>query len=455
MAIGEIDPLASVPGAGSGLAGAPLAPEAAPLAAGACAGAALGRDGRLRRWRRRGRDRRGGRRRGRGRPGGHDRQLAGHPVDRAVIREHAGPVEEMAEGLAWGQLAAVEAAVVGRDGVGQLTGLVPEHVTDGHRHVGGPVRGIDDDDGLVAGRRHRRERDGGDHERDPDDPGADRAPETGPPGVATSDPGWAAHAPIVGARRGASVSPGACPLRAMRPRRRSCAERGGPVMTALGKCGASRRRGCCISPRGLVKWGYVADLGSFFDSIRTSAGHASPALLALIFLVTPTAIWIAYRLMFGRSGKRMPKSTIAYLWGCPVCHSANQPADQTCYGCGSRIDRFATVTLIDAVTMQVVASLDVATMTPTAPDTAVEAKPMVSVGLDGRPRRDPDGAERRRRPGSRTHARRSHRTSRRKWAHDGRRGPPTRLTEPRGRGRLRRRCRPADRPRTRRSSGSG
>ena len=122
------------------------------------------------------------------------------------------------------------------------------------------------------------------------------------------------------------------------------------------------------------------DLGSYLDSVRTSAAHASPALLALIFLVTPTAIWIAYRLMFGRIGKRMPKSTIAYLWGCPVCHSANQPADQTCYGCGSRIDRFATVTLIDAVTMQVVASLDVATMTPTAPDTAVEAKPMVSVG---------------------------------------------------------------------------
>ena len=94
------------------------------------------------------------------------------------------------------------------------------------------------------------------------------------------------------------------------------------------------------------------DLGSYLDSLRTSAAHASPALLALIFLVTPTAIWIAYRLMFGRSGKRMPKSTIAYLWGCPICHSANQPADQTCYGCGSRIDRFATVTLIDAVTMQ-------------------------------------------------------------------------------------------------------
>ena len=121
------------------------------------------------------------------------------------------------------------------------------------------------------------------------------------------------------------------------------------------------------------------DLGSYLDSVRTSAAHASPALLALIFLVTPTAIWIAYRLMFGRSGKRMPKSTIAYLWGCPVCHSANQPADQTCYGCGSRIDRFATVTLIDAVTMQVVASLDVATMTP-AVDTAAEARPMVSVG---------------------------------------------------------------------------
>ena len=106
------------------------------------------------------------------------------------------------------------------------------------------------------------------------------------------------------------------------------------------------------------------DLGSYLDAFGTSAAHAPPALLALIFLVTPTAIWIAYRLMFGRSGKRMPKSTIAYLWGCPVCHSANQPADQTCYGCGSAIDRFATVTLIDAITMQVVASLDIATMTP-------------------------------------------------------------------------------------------
>jgi len=126
------------------------------------------------------------------------------------------------------------------------------------------------------------------------------------------------------------------------------------------------------------------DLGSYLDSIGTSAAHASPALLALIFLVTPTAIWIAYRLMFGRSGKPMPKSTIAYLWGCPVCHSANQPADQTCYGCGSAIDRFATVTLIDAITMQVVANLDIATMTPTGAETPVEAKPMVSVG-PGRP----------------------------------------------------------------------
>jgi hypothetical protein len=125
------------------------------------------------------------------------------------------------------------------------------------------------------------------------------------------------------------------------------------------------------------------DLGSYLDVFGTSATPVPPALLALIFLVTPTAIWIAYRLMFGRSGKRMPKSTIAYLWGCPVCHSANQPADRTCYGCGSAIDRFATVTLIDAVTMQVVASLDIATMTPSA-DAAVEAKPMVSVG-PGRP----------------------------------------------------------------------
>ena len=122
------------------------------------------------------------------------------------------------------------------------------------------------------------------------------------------------------------------------------------------------------------------DLGSFFDSIRTSAAHASPALLALIFLVTPTAIWIIYRLMFGRSGKRMPKSTVGYLWGCPVCHSANQPADDTCYGCGSRIDRFETVTLIDAVTMKVAASLDIATMTPVVPDLDVEPRPMVSVG---------------------------------------------------------------------------
>lgn len=129
------------------------------------------------------------------------------------------------------------------------------------------------------------------------------------------------------------------------------------------------------------------DLGSFFDSIRTSAGHASPALLALIFLVTPTAIWIIYRLMFGRSGKRMPRSTVGYLWGCPVCHSANQPADDTCYGCGSRIDRFETVTLIDAVTMKVVARLDIATMTPVA-DIDVEPRPMVSVG----PGRADDGA---------------------------------------------------------------
>ena len=132
--------------------------------------------------------------------------------------------------------------------------------------------------------------------------------------------------------------------------------------------------------------GMSLDLGSYLDAFGTSATPVSPALLALIFLVTPTAIWIVYRLMFGRSGKRMPKSTIGYLWGCPVCHSANQPADKTCYGCGSAIDRFATVTLIDAITMQVVASLDIATMTPSA-DAAVEVKPMVSVG-PGRPDAD-------------------------------------------------------------------
>ncbi len=196
------------------------------------------------------------------------------------------------------------------------------------------------------------------------------------------------------------------------------------------------------------------DLGSFFDSIGTSASHASPALLALIFLVTPTAVWIIYRLMFGRSGKRMPKSTIAYLWGCPVCHSANQPADETCYGCGSRIDRFETVTLIDAVTMQVVASLDIATMTPVA-DPAVEAKPMVSVG-PGRPdpgviqmRPSAAAARTRTRAGSGGALARPGAA-----ADDGRGGPPTRLTGPRGRGRPRPRCHPAGRSRTRRSSGS-
>jgi hypothetical protein len=98
------------------------------------------------------------------------------------------------------------------------------------------------------------------------------------------------------------------------------------------------------------------DANDIIDAIGSTAAHAPPALLAALFLITPTTIWVLYRLMFGRTRQRTASLT-GYLWVCQMCHSANQPADKTCYGCGNPVDRFETIQLIDSATGKVIEAI--------------------------------------------------------------------------------------------------
>ena len=99
-----------------------------------------------------------------------------------------------------------------------------------------------------------------------------------------------------------------------------------------------------------------ADANDIISAIGSTAAHTPPALLAALVLITPTTVWLLYRLLFGRTRQRTASLT-GYLWVCQMCHSANQPADKTCYGCGNPVDRFETIKLIDSTTGEVIEAI--------------------------------------------------------------------------------------------------
>ncbi len=115
------------------------------------------------------------------------------------------------------------------------------------------------------------------------------------------------------------------------------------------------------------------------DLVHTAL--ASPALLAAALLIAPSTVWVIYRMTFGRAARQVASVT-GYLWVCQVCHSANPPAEKTCYGCGSAIDRFDSIKLVDSVTGQVIESVpDEATAAPAVRVTKPGALPeVIAVG---------------------------------------------------------------------------
>jgi hypothetical protein len=102
-------------------------------------------------------------------------------------------------------------------------------------------------------------------------------------------------------------------------------------------------------------------LDGMSDFISSTIGNLPLALLTIALLVTPTMLWVVYRLaMSGASSARSRISTLpAALWVCPVCRSVNDPSSDRCYRCSFKVANPDDVLIIDPVTAKPIPFPDV------------------------------------------------------------------------------------------------
>jgi hypothetical protein len=73
--------------------------------------------------------------------------------------------------------------------------------------------------------------------------------------------------------------------------------------------------------------------GEWIDTIRAGLGLVPPALLAVVLLGGPTALWLLYHIVVEPRVNRMRVLEMAPFWVCVSCRSVNDSRLARCYRC--------------------------------------------------------------------------------------------------------------------------
>jgi|GEM_PF-3751650 len=105
------------------------------------------------------------------------------------------------------------------------------------------------------------------------------------------------------------------------------------------------------------------------ETLLDATAQVPGALLVILLLGGPTAVWIIYGLLNARTRKRPGAATTGLLWVCASCRSANDVRRDLCYRCG------------------VAANVDALEIIEPDVDPTSGLRPVMSQGLDlgGRP----------------------------------------------------------------------
>lgn len=112
------------------------------------------------------------------------------------------------------------------------------------------------------------------------------------------------------------------------------------------------------------------------ESLERAIGVPPAAIVAIILLAGPTAIWLLYRFVVQPRTSRYAETGLDLLWVCERCRSANEVRTSHCYRCGLDREEMASGDL------RVVDGVGVVTLT--AEDEVVPVtpgeRPLVPVG---------------------------------------------------------------------------
>ena len=75
------------------------------------------------------------------------------------------------------------------------------------------------------------------------------------------------------------------------------------------------------------------DLSSWLRSIEVGLGLVPGALIAILLLAGPTAIWLLYRYVAQPRSSRYRATVGGAMWICPACRSVNELRMANCYRC--------------------------------------------------------------------------------------------------------------------------
>jgi hypothetical protein len=76
--------------------------------------------------------------------------------------------------------------------------------------------------------------------------------------------------------------------------------------------------------------------GEWLDALRAGIGLVPPALIAMVLLGGPTAVWLLYRFLVQPHAARMraiDRAQGPMFWVCPDCRSVNEIGRRWCYRC--------------------------------------------------------------------------------------------------------------------------
>lgn len=73
--------------------------------------------------------------------------------------------------------------------------------------------------------------------------------------------------------------------------------------------------------------------GEWIDALRAGLGVVPPALLAMVLLAGPTALWLLYHFVVEPRVARMRVLEMAPFWVCASCRSVNDARLAHCYRC--------------------------------------------------------------------------------------------------------------------------
>lgn len=88
------------------------------------------------------------------------------------------------------------------------------------------------------------------------------------------------------------------------------------------------------------------EISQSIDAIRSLLAQVPGALLAIVFLAGPTAVWIAYRFLNAKPHSRLAEEDGKALWICKNCRSASDLGRSRCYRCGFERGDLETVEFV-------------------------------------------------------------------------------------------------------------